>query len=308
MTRVLYVAGYGRSGSTVLDMLLGNHPDVFGAGELVNLFAPAGLERGICSCGEPVHGGCLFWAEVMRRTGIGPAEMPALHRVTRALEGPAGSLRERLDPGARARYGQAWEAVFEAIHQVSGRPLVVDSSKTSPGMSRRPNTLRVLARRHTQVLHLVRDPRAVALSRSRGDNRLLEQGRIEPRSMLRTTIGWLAANAAAQLHRGSGLRLRYEDLVAAPETAVAEICARLEISPAPLLRLLSEDRALEPGHGVDGNRARRAGPVRLRRQDAAAAETTFARALLIAPASVFARGYGYPLLPESEAPRSGTGA
>ena len=35
---VLYIAGYGRSGSTVLDMLLGTHPRIIGGGELTHLF------------------------------------------------------------------------------------------------------------------------------------------------------------------------------------------------------------------------------------------------------------------------------
>lgn len=38
MTEVFYIAGYGRSGSTVLDMLLGMHPAILGMGELTHVF------------------------------------------------------------------------------------------------------------------------------------------------------------------------------------------------------------------------------------------------------------------------------
>ena len=34
LEKIIYVAGYGRSGSTLLDMMLASHPAVFGAGEM----------------------------------------------------------------------------------------------------------------------------------------------------------------------------------------------------------------------------------------------------------------------------------
>ena len=35
---IIYIAGYGRSGSTVLDIMLGDHPRIFSGGELTYLF------------------------------------------------------------------------------------------------------------------------------------------------------------------------------------------------------------------------------------------------------------------------------
>ena len=37
---IIYIAGIGHSGSTLLDVLLGSHPDICGVGEIGRLFLP----------------------------------------------------------------------------------------------------------------------------------------------------------------------------------------------------------------------------------------------------------------------------
>ena len=60
---VIYIAGYGRSGSTILDMLLGMHPTIFGAGEVTSIF-DQWLQNGICSCKRSCKE-CVFWAAII---------------------------------------------------------------------------------------------------------------------------------------------------------------------------------------------------------------------------------------------------
>ena len=56
---VLYITGLWRSGSTILDIILGSHHLVEGVGELRTL--PAALVDGAtCACGQPVDR-CPFW-------------------------------------------------------------------------------------------------------------------------------------------------------------------------------------------------------------------------------------------------------
>ena len=38
MREIIYIAGYGRSGSTILDVSLGQHDDIMGMGEFTNIF------------------------------------------------------------------------------------------------------------------------------------------------------------------------------------------------------------------------------------------------------------------------------
>ena len=65
--RILYIGGSTRTGSTVLDSLLGAFPGVFSGGELTFLWRYGVREGGRCSCGVAVVS-CPVWSEVLRRT------------------------------------------------------------------------------------------------------------------------------------------------------------------------------------------------------------------------------------------------
>ncbi len=62
---VLYLGGLGRSGTTVLERVLGELPGVCSAGELVHLWRRGVLDDETCGCGRP-FGSCPFWVEVGR--------------------------------------------------------------------------------------------------------------------------------------------------------------------------------------------------------------------------------------------------
>src|SRR5690606_5281222 len=72
---VVFVAGVSRSGSTMLDLILGNRPDSFSCGEVYaryRPFRPHHLEP-VCACGAPVET-CPVWRKV------GEVRAPHLHR------------------------------------------------------------------------------------------------------------------------------------------------------------------------------------------------------------------------------------
>jgi len=61
--RVLYIGGLGRSGSTLIERLLGQVPGVCAVGELVHLWDRGITEDERCGCGEPFRQ-CPFWSQV----------------------------------------------------------------------------------------------------------------------------------------------------------------------------------------------------------------------------------------------------
>ncbi|HJP60639.1 MAG TPA: hypothetical protein VJ865_11585, partial [Gemmatimonadaceae bacterium] len=63
---VIYIAGAGRSGSTILDTALGVLPRTESLGEVSNLF-DASKTGGMCSCGERLTDCCL-WGGVLNAT------------------------------------------------------------------------------------------------------------------------------------------------------------------------------------------------------------------------------------------------
>ena len=67
-TRVLYIAGTGRSGSTLLANILGEVDGVFAAGEVRYLWQRGLTERRLCGCGVPVRE-CPVWSRVLAEAG-----------------------------------------------------------------------------------------------------------------------------------------------------------------------------------------------------------------------------------------------
>ncbi|MEX0986572.1 MAG: hypothetical protein WD052_03770 [Bacteroidales bacterium] len=66
MSKIIYIAGLGHSGSTILDMSLGTIPGVVGVGELKTLMDDHSRNKhytSVCSCGKPATE-CVVWEKV----------------------------------------------------------------------------------------------------------------------------------------------------------------------------------------------------------------------------------------------------
>jgi hypothetical protein len=81
---LLLVAGVSRSGSTMLDLVLGNRPDAFSCGEIYAWYRPFRAHHlaPTCACGRPV-GSCPVWGR------IGHPRAGALHHTIAGSTGAA---------------------------------------------------------------------------------------------------------------------------------------------------------------------------------------------------------------------------
>lgn len=299
---VLYVGGFGRSGSTLLELMLGAAVDVTSMGEVVHLWR-RGVERGeLCGCGAR-FGNCPFWTEVGARAFGGWQTLD----VTRMLELKATIDRQRYAPlllspwlpasleTAVTEYAAAYRKVYAAAAAVGGTGVVVDSSK-------HPSLAAVLHRDpliDLRVVHLVRDSRGVAYSWSK-EIRRPEDLRAEtymPRYSAAVSSGyWLAQNGLFHLLAMRGvpvLRLRYEDMVDDPSTTLAAV-RRFAGLPAsdPIVPVTEPAKAQ---HSVAGNPLRFAtGPLRLQRDEVwRSALPDRDRRLVSALTAPLAARYGY---------------
>ena len=276
--RVIYIMGAGRSGSTVLDTVLGNHPAVVNVGELVNL-QRSGWQRGeLCSCGAAA-GVCPFWSRVRQvwesRSPVGVAEYVRLQdRFERFGAIPWARLMLRLPRASwgMEEYLEATRALYEAIAEAAGKRVIVDSSK---GPLRAELLSRIPAL-DLRYLHLVRDGRAVAWSRRKAfeqNTRAGIQRALPPRPASYSVAYWLLVNTACDevLRRSRraapGLtraaRLHYEDFVTNPSEALATIEAVVGLGLDPLREMLTRDVPFRVGHVAAGNRLRMSGAIRL---------------------------------------------
>ncbi|MET1756696.1 sulfotransferase [Novosphingobium sp. RD2P27] len=268
--KVIYIAGYGRSGTTLLDIALAQAPDVMGAGELTTLARHVWTNREFCACGTAVPE-CDVWHRIVEGWGPSRTNSSLLEYRRRqlwreALLGP-GRFLDRLRRSASSSFARETLQLFQQVAEVTGKPIIVDSSKL-PG---RGFVLADIPGIELYVLHVVRDARGVVWSLRKPYKRDLANGvqrDLHPKPLLYAALRWASVNLAAErLCRRVGadrsLRVRYEDFVAAPEETVARVLSLVRGAPVEQ-PVLPASGALKPSHQMAGSRHRMQSSIRVR--------------------------------------------
>jgi Sulfotransferase family len=280
---VLYIMGCGRSGSTLLERVLGAIPGFVNAGELVGLFRRVVGQDQRCGCGLPFSE-CPFWTAVGNKVFGGwdleqVAEATELEnsvaRQRRLPQLVAPSISSRRQRAALAEYGELHRRLYEAILAEAGGHVLVDASKwPAPALA-----LRHAGGVDLRVLHLVRDVRGVAYSWSktavaRPHSTKDGQKVLSSHAATRTAANWLLVETEAAWLRSVQSRMvtiRYEDFVAAPRDTLTSALFQLglAVEPGDLNHVQGRTVSLGTSHGVGGNPSRfRTGDVPLRVDDA----------------------------------------
>lgn len=276
---VLFIAGWGRSGSTLLDLIAGEAPGVVSVGEIRELWYRGCLEDRLCGCGA-AFSACEFWTAVGKAAFGGWDQFDAHRaatlrdRLDRAWMTPLllahGASRGRLVGGrlgrAIAEYEEVLRRLYHGIGAVSGSAVVVDSSKLAThGMLLRAAGVPVGA------VHLVRDSRGVMHSWQKHVRRPDGSGDLMRRyGIAGGSVRYLVYNSLAQTLRGimRYRRVRYEDLVRDPSTVLSAALELVGVDHRPAVA----DGGFVPlgtHHTVDGNPMRfSVGAVRLKLDDA----------------------------------------
>ena len=64
LVKVMYIAGWGRSGTTIVDNILNSYDGVFSTGELFYLWSRGLIEKRKCGCGVPFPR-CALWGDIL---------------------------------------------------------------------------------------------------------------------------------------------------------------------------------------------------------------------------------------------------
>jgi hypothetical protein len=303
--KVLYIAGWGRSGTTILDNVLGSYPTVFSVGELYFLWRRGLGQNRHCGCGEPLPS-CPLWREVLDLAYQGrelhPSETDKRLQNSVRIRHTHRLAHGRLDEDA-ARYRDELGRIYAALATVTGAELIVDSSKVPSGAAVAAQIDGVDA----YLLQMVRDPRAVAYSWMRPK---LQPDRSVPTQMVRhnaadSGVSWVAwnlliENVAHVSYRDRYLRLRYEDFIADPQAAMSGVLDFVGVPSlgTPFLDASTVD--LARNHTVSGNPSRFSiGEVSLRPDDAwRCKQSRRARFVSTAATLPLLHRYGYPVVPQ----------
>ena len=263
--KAVLVVGAGRSGTTLMDLVLGNRDDAVSTGELRFIWRRGVSEGQLCGCGVPLHS-CRFWSRVFEESGLVPTDAIARRRqvlldgVERFRHIPlrwiSRTIRS-LHIGSDV-IEQEWR-FLEAISRVSKCGVVIDSSKypgralaLSEGASRS---------RDLFIIHIIRDPRAVAHAWTKTKFRpeIVKGPSLMPtHNVALSAWTWTAINAAAEtlryaVGRRRYLRLRYEDFARRPAIMIEKILRFLELPASSAGGLANAHNVTEIAHTVSGN-------------------------------------------------------
>ncbi|HZB78713.1 MAG TPA: sulfotransferase [Actinomycetota bacterium] len=254
-TPIPYVCmpGSPYTGSTLLGMLMGNHPACASIGAATGLTARVDLSTYLCSCGKR-FADCWFWERIARRTielehpvtvfqkgfwnthvrvsdrrsvnglivsSLGNASLTAARD---AVIGKVGPVARRISEARLSSWSLA-----RAVLEVTGKRVFVDTARDH----QRPRHLAGMPRLDVKVIHLVRDPRGNVAS-----------------IMKHTGVGigkaarqWRHYNVEADRIRGpfgpeSWMLLRYEELCSDPQGTLDRVSRFIGVEPAPISTLL----------------------------------------------------------------------
>lgn len=224
--KILYIAGAGRSGSTLIDILLGKIDGFTSFGELRWIWQRSFRENQLTGDDLPFKES-PFWNEVVQQAFGGFDKIDPEYLIT---------LKEKVD---RLRYipqlaRPQWRTekflknfnelssylvpLYSAIQNVSGCELIIDSSK-DPSYG---YILNAIPEFEVYILHLVRDSRAVAHSWQRKKVRPeihWKQQYMPQFGIFRSSRVWNNSNLACEGFRFINDRymfMRYEDFTKAP--------------------------------------------------------------------------------------------
>ncbi|WP_152639825.1 sulfotransferase family protein [Sphingobium bisphenolivorans] len=302
--KLIYICGYGRSGSTLLDILLGQQRSMFGAGEITALSEHVYANDEYCACGRRVRS-CALWQEVMDRWVAG--QEPGFVERYFTLQSKIARLfgvRRWLGGRKGSEFASHTRRLMQAIRDSSGKAVIVDSSKL-PG---RGIALAGIKGIDLHIIHLVRDVRGVAWSLSKSYTSDAAQGlqrAIVSKPLLYSAARWAYVNLASEwLGRRVGasryLRIRYEDVIDDPVGSLKRIAALAGVE------LDAQDfaaGAFSPAHQVAGNRLRMQKAIRIAKDEGWQREMPKGKRRIVSWACrpLLAR-YGYPIDAPGPAP------
>ncbi len=259
--KVLFIAGSGRSGSTILDNILGQIDGFFSVGEVHRLWDSGPIENRICGCGVMLLE-CPIWSKILASDGTSQTQ-DMMYMQQRGYR--TRHLLRMLMPG-----GENWlndqlkeqidtlRKIYEGIQLTTNSQVIVDSSKF-PSYAFALDTIPEI---DLYLLHLVRDPRAVAYSWQRdkfdpGTGQSL--GKMRP---YKSSILWTIWNIISEIlwrksrRPGRYLRIHYEELTRNPEKFVGKITQFVDHKDATLPFVGLSEIKLQPTHSVCGNPVR----------------------------------------------------
>jgi hypothetical protein len=259
---ILYIAGAGRSGTTILERVLGTLPHTLASGETYRLFMDRGIPQKTCSCGQQLWD-CSFWDGVLQQCFAGRDPHPVLqdiltlhHALDHSRHLPKLFL-ESLNPTLQqqlSRYRDHLRVLYQGLAQQTGARVLIDSSKVPS----RAFVLAGIPEFEVHVIHVVRDVRALVYAWQKKMQYIPDsRWDIQRYTPLQTLGFWTTCNLFSEClaWKMPYLRIQYESFAQSPRQTVQTVIDRIPALQGESLNFVGQTNQidLQPFHSIAGN-------------------------------------------------------
>lgn len=228
-SKLIYIAGGGHSGSTLLDLIIGSSSNVMGLGELhffnsynYDLDDPKlyDINKRVCSCGKEFEN-CEFWSDVKRDTGK-KIDISRFYTFWETVK----TIWNIICPFEVLRFDVGnidYQILVQSILRVCKRngqsiDYLLDSSKDPRSLLKLES---VFGKDKLKVIFLVRDIRGYVNSYSNSDKWRVKDAGLKPENFLRVAIRWLFVNLSitvyTKLHNIECVKIVYDEFCQNPD-------------------------------------------------------------------------------------------
>lgn len=263
---LVYIMGDGRSGSTILSILLGAQPDIVSVGELHRWPQFEGKPK----WNNEKQRDHAFWQAVyevyVAQAGVPDFEqLVALQNMFERYARFPAVLAGALPQADVAAYTAYFTHLLNAIATVSGKRIILDASKHSGRIYGywRYQT----AGTTVKIIHLVRDPRGVMWSHMKrhGEHKYKPLTVGIGHYMIKNVIGTFVDSITP---KQLVMRVRYEDVIQYPQRELGRIGDFLGLSMERVIEHVVQNEPIEVPVLLDGNQIRQKSSIQVRYDDA----------------------------------------
>lgn len=239
LLKVLYIAGFGRSGSTILGNILNEFDGFFHVGELCYLVQKGLIDNKMCGCGVAFQE-CTTWNYILDKAFGGLDQMNPQEILKFYEKAPKNKeiickllLNQEISLDNQNKdYLRFLKKLYFALHSVTGSKVIVDSSKLpwyAYLLGKIPNI-------ELYILHLIRDSRSTGYSwrrkKVRTDTKENKNELMERTEIITSSCQWNSANLAIELIAKSlkkpYLQIKYEDFIESPQKVTETVLNFIE--------------------------------------------------------------------------------
>lgn len=261
LPNVVYIMGTGRSGTTILEVVLTNSPGIAGLGEVTHLFKDGLVRHNACSCQSAIED-CVMWGPLVNSLSWTDKNACDLDRLFRRVERHSRFFFTWFSMQSQATmlwYKNENCGMFSNSARIAGADTIIDSSKYAG----RALGLHEAMPSHVKIIWLVRSPEGLlaAFSKRNDDEQ-------KPKSAFAAMLYYIYVMTCSWLVKyrlgDDVLVVSYEDLMVNPVDTLSRIERWCGLDLSESKRRIAGNEVLTVHHILTGNRLRKQSDLRFR--------------------------------------------